>query len=161
MTTLYVAGASAVAVLVVFFLFTLSRCVRYVGNNRVAIVEKLWSRNGSITSGLIAMNDEAGYQPVLLRGGYHFFMPFQYRIHAQPLVTIPQGQIGYIFARDGAPLGPTQTLASNLRTADFLDVRRFSRMAGRKVRSARFCARAPTPSTWHNSSSSRATIFMG
>ena len=132
MTTLYVAGASAVAVLVVFFLYTLSRCVRYVGNNRVAIVEKLWSRNGSITSGLIAMNGEAGYQPVLLRGGYHFFMPFQYRIHAQPLVTIPQGQIGYIFARDGAPLGPTQTLASNLRTADFLDVRRFLEDGGQK-----------------------------
>lgn len=132
MTIIYVAGASAVAVLVVFFLFTLSRCVRYVRNNRVAIVEKLWSRNGSITSGLIAMNGEAGYQPVLLRGGYHFFMPFQYRIHAQPLVTIPQGQIGYIFARDGAPLGPTQTLASNLRTADFLDVRRFLEDGGQK-----------------------------
>jgi uncharacterized membrane protein YqiK len=132
MTNIYVFGASAVAVFVVFCLFTLSRCVRYVGNNRVAIVEKLWSRNGSITGGLIAMNGEAGYQPVLLRGGYHFFMPFQYRIHAQPLVTIPQGQIGYIFARDGAPLGPTQTLASNVRTADFLDVRRFLEDGGQK-----------------------------
>jgi hypothetical protein len=50
-------------------------------------------------------------------------LPFQYRIHSQSLVTIPQGQIGYIFARDGAPLGPTQTLASNAATADFLDVR--------------------------------------
>jgi D-serine deaminase-like pyridoxal phosphate-dependent protein len=31
----------------------------------------------------------------VLRGGFHFFFPFQYRIHSQPLVTIPQGQIGY------------------------------------------------------------------
>ncbi|MFA6112977.1 MAG: SPFH domain-containing protein [Sphingomonas sp.] len=67
-----------------------------------------------------------------MRGGYHFFIPFQYRIHAQPLVTIPQGQVGYIFARDGAPLGPTQTLASNLRTADFLDVRTFLSEGGQK-----------------------------
>ncbi len=67
-----------------------------------------------------------------MRGGYHFFVPFQYRIHAQPLVTIPQGQVGYVFARDGAPLGPTQTLASNLRTADFLDVRRFLSDGGQK-----------------------------
>ena len=29
-------------------------------------------------------------------------MPFQYRVHTMPLVTIPQGQIGYVFARDGA-----------------------------------------------------------
>ena len=68
----------------------------------------------------------------MLRGGYHFFFPFQYRIHSQPLVTIPQGQIGYIFARDGAPLGPTQTLASNVRTIDFLDVRRFLADGGQK-----------------------------
>ncbi|MGN6817780.1 MAG: SPFH domain-containing protein [Sphingomonas sp.] len=132
MTNMYVLGASAVVALVVACLFVLSRCVRYVGNNRVAIVEKLWSRNGSITSGLIALNGEAGYQPVVLRGGYHFFTPFQYRVHSQPLVTIPQGQIGYVFARDGAPLGPTQTLASNLRTADFLDVRRFLEDGGQK-----------------------------
>jgi uncharacterized membrane protein YqiK len=129
---MYVLGASAVVALVVACLFILSRCVRYVRNNRVAIVEKLWSRNGSVTSGLIALNGEAGYQPIVLRGGYHFFMPFQYRVHSQPLVTIPQGQIGYVFARDGAPLGPTQTLASNLRTADFLDVRRFLEDGGQK-----------------------------
>lgn len=132
MTNMYVLGASAVVALVVACLFVLSRCVRYVRNNRVAIVEKLWSRNGSVTSGLIALNGEAGYQPAVLRGGYHFFMPFQYRVHSQPLVTIPQGQIGYVFARDGAPLGPTQTLASNLRTADFLDVRRFLEDGGQK-----------------------------
>jgi uncharacterized membrane protein YqiK len=129
---MYVLGASAVVALVVACLFVLSRCIRYVRNNRVAIVEKLWSRNGSVTSGLIALNGEAGYQPIVLRGGYHFFMPFQYRVHSQPLVTIPQGQIGYVFARDGAPLGPTQTLASNLRTADFLDVRRFLEDGGQK-----------------------------
>ena len=132
MTNMYVLGASAVVALVVACLFILSRCVRYVRNNRVAIVEKLWSRNGSVTSGLIALNGEAGYQPIVLRGGYHFFMPFQYRVHSQPLVTSPQGQIGYVFARDGAPLGPTQTLASNLRTADFLDVRRFLEDGGQK-----------------------------
>ncbi|MCW6530808.1 SPFH domain-containing protein [Sphingomonas sp. MMSM20] len=132
MTNMYVLGASAVVALVVVFLFVVSRSVRYVGNNRVAIVEKLWSRNGSIAGGLIALSREAGYQPVVLRGGYHFFVPFQYRVHAQPLVTIPQGQIGYVFARDGAPLEPTQTLASNASTADFLDVRAFLLNGGQK-----------------------------
>lgn len=132
MTNPYVLGAVLAVALIVFVLFTASRCIRYVGNNRVAIVEKMWSRNGSIAGGLIALNAEAGYQPAVLRGGYHFFVPFQYRVHAQPLVTIPQGQIGYVFARDGAPLGPTQTLASNVRTADFLDVRAFLSNGGQK-----------------------------
>src|SRR3569623_680887 len=128
----FVQASAGIIVGVHFLLFTLSRSVRYVRNNRVAIVEKLWSGNGSLPGGLIALTGEAGYQPDVLRGGYHFFIPFQYRIHSQPLVTIPQGQVGYIFARDGAPLGPTQTLASNLRTADFLDVASFLANGGQK-----------------------------
>ncbi|WP_206237808.1 SPFH domain-containing protein [Novosphingobium terrae] len=125
-------GGTAGLGLFVFVLFLVSRMVRYVGNNRVAVVEKLWSRAGSVSAGLIALEGEAGYQPDVLRGGFHFFFPFQYRIHSQSLVTIPQGQIGYIFARDGAPLGPTQTLASNAATADFLDVRAFLTHGGQK-----------------------------
>lgn len=132
MSSLLLWGAGAGAALVLLLLFALSGIVSYVGNNRVAIVEKLWSTSGSISGGLIALNGEAGYQPEVLRGGFHFFFPFQFRIHAQPLVTIPQGQIGYVFARDGAPLAATQTLASNARTADFLDVRAFLVNGGQK-----------------------------
>jgi uncharacterized membrane protein YqiK len=132
MTNIYAAGTFAVVGVIFIVLFLASRCVRYVGNNRIAIVEKMWSRNGSIDGGLIALNREAGFQPDVLRGGYHFFFPFQYRLHIQSLVTIPQGQVGYVFARDGLPLAPTQTLASNVRTADFLDARRFLAEGGQK-----------------------------
>ena len=55
MTNMYVLGAAAVVALILVVLFLSARCVRYVGNNRVAIVEKMWSRNGSITGGLIAL----------------------------------------------------------------------------------------------------------
>ena len=61
--------------------------------------------------GLIALDGEAGFQPQLLRGGLHYLLPLQYRVHVLPLVTIPQGKIGYVFARDGQPLPPSQTLA--------------------------------------------------
>ncbi len=132
MSTAFTFGAAAVVIVILLVLYTLSRSVRYVGNNRVAIVEKLWSRNGSVPGGLIALRGEAGYQPGVLRGGYHFFFLFQFRVHLQSLVTIPQGQIGYVFARDGEPLGPMQTLASNLHTADFLDVRAFLLAGGQK-----------------------------
>ena len=49
-----------------------------------------------------------------------------------PLVTIPQGEIGYIFARDGQSLPPTQSLASNVRAHDFQDVAAFLRAGGQK-----------------------------
>ena len=106
--------------------------VRYIPNNSIAIVEKLWSFRGSVEGGFIALRGEAGYQPQVLRGGYHFFLPFQYRLHRVALVTIPQGQIGYVFARDGAPLPATQTLASNVTADDFQNVAHFLANGGQK-----------------------------
>lgn len=118
--------------LIVVVLMT-SGIFRYIGNNRIAIVEKLWSTKGSIRGGLIALGGEAGFQPEVLRGGLHLFFPFQYRLHIEPLVTIPQGRIGYVFARDGRPLGADQVLASNLAGADdFQDARRFLESGGQK-----------------------------
>jgi len=115
-----------------FALLLLSKWIRYIPNTRVGIVEKLISGKGSVKTGLIALNGEAGFQPQLLRGGWHLLTPFQYRIHKMPLVTIPQGKIGYIFARDGKDLPPTQTLASNTRGADFQDVLAFLQNGGQK-----------------------------
>src|SRR4029079_11349037 len=89
-----------------------SNTLRYIPNNRIGVVEKLWSLSGSVKHGFIALDREAGYQPAVLRGGWHLMFPFQYRVHVVPLVTIPQGKIGYVFARDGEPLLPTQALAS-------------------------------------------------
>jgi uncharacterized membrane protein YqiK len=132
MYTMILPATALAAAAVVLVLFLTSGAIRYVGNNEVAIVEKLWSRSGSIRGGLIARNGEAGFQPDVLRGGFQFFVPFQYRLHREPLVTIPQGQIGYVFARDGRPLGPTQTLASNVAAHDFLDARAFLEADGQK-----------------------------
>jgi uncharacterized membrane protein YqiK len=119
--------AAVFLVLVVVF-----RSLVYIPNNRVGVLEKLVSGKGSVRSGLIALAGEAGFQPDLLRGGWHFLVPFQYRIHRMPLVTIPQGEIGYLFARDGHSLPPTQSLASNVRANDFQDAGAFLRSGGQK-----------------------------
>lgn len=106
--------------------------VRYIPNDRVGIVEKRWSLKGSVDQGLIALAGEAGYQPHVLRGGVHWRMPLQYAVHRMPLVTIPQGRIGYVFARDGRPLEPVQTLASNAEANDFQDVEAFLKAGGQR-----------------------------
>jgi len=105
--------------------------IRFVPNNRIGIVEKRFGRR-SLKSGFIALEGEAGYQPNVLRGGLHYLIPIQYRVHAVPLVTITQGEIGYIFARDGQQLHPTQTLASNAQVSDFQDVTAFLRNGGQR-----------------------------
>ncbi|MGO9289178.1 MAG: SPFH domain-containing protein, partial [Polyangia bacterium] len=53
-------------------------------------------------------------------------------IHKVPLVTIPQGKVGYVFARDGQDLPPTQSMASNVKANNFQDVRAFLDNGGQK-----------------------------
>jgi uncharacterized membrane protein YqiK len=124
----YTAGAIVVA----WLLVVSARIFVYIPNSRVGVVERLWSRRGSVRRGLIALDGEAGYQPDILRGGLHVFPPYQYRVHKVSLVTITQGEIGYLFARDGAPLKPGQTLASNHKAASFEDARAFLLEGGQK-----------------------------
>ena len=118
----------------IVILLRLSNVFRYIPNNQVGIVEKLWSTKGSIKIGFIALNGEAGFEPEVLRGGLHVFFPFMYRIHKSDLVTVGQGKIAYVFARDGAPLGASQVLGANDTEdkSDFQDARRFLLGGGQK-----------------------------
>jgi uncharacterized membrane protein YqiK len=101
--------------------------LRYIPNNRVGIVEKLWSPKGSVSEGrIIALGEEAGYHVDLLRGGFHLGLwRWQYRIHKVALVTVGQGKIGYVYARDGQPLQPSQTLGRVVPSNNFQDARAF------------------------------------
>ncbi|HEX2997964.1 MAG TPA: SPFH domain-containing protein [Anaerolineales bacterium] len=125
---LVVLGIGAAIVLILIFLSG----IRWIPNTRIGIIEKRFSGKGSLKSGFIALNGEAGFQPKVLRGGLHYLMPIQYVVHTAPLVTIPQGKIGYIFARDGKLLEPTQTLASNAEAGDFQDVEGFLKNGGQR-----------------------------
>lgn len=108
-------------------LFAAWLALRYIPHNSVGIVEKLWSRQGSVPDGsIIALHGEAGYQADVLRGGVHWgYWRWQYRIHRAPLVTVPQGKIGYVYARDGEPLPASQTLGRTVESRDFQDARAF------------------------------------
>ena len=101
--------------------------LRYIANNKVGVVEKLWSVKGSVPEGgIIALAGEAGYQAEVLRGGLHFgYWRWQFRIHRMPLVSIPQGKIGYVYARDGEALLPSQTLGQVIACNNFQDARGF------------------------------------
>jgi len=118
-----------VAYLIIFQILGL----RVINSNEVAAVEKWWSIKGSLKNAIIALNGEAGYEPELLRGGIHFRSVLMYKIYKYPLITVPQGQIAYIFSRDGNPLSPTQTLGKVVPEANnFQDVKGFLQNGGQK-----------------------------
>ncbi|MBC3888843.1 flotillin family protein [Acetobacterium paludosum] len=116
---------------IVLFLWLIG--LRIVSNNKIAVIEKWWSRKGSLDMQIIALNGEAGYQPQVIRGGIHFLTPLMYKVHISPLVTVPQGQIAYVFARDGQPLEPIQTLAKIIPECNnFQDARGFLLNGGQR-----------------------------
>ena len=125
--------ASLVAVAVTIYLFL---GVRYIPHRRVGIIEKLWSASGSLTEGrIIALNGEAGYQAKVLRGGLYFGYPFwKFNIHKVPLVTVAEGRIGYVYARDGHPLEPVQTLGHFADCDGFQDAVGFLQNGGQRGR---------------------------
>lgn len=114
-------------VLVASVLFVIWLGVRYIPNSKVGIVEKLWSGKGSLSEGeIVALKGEAGFQPQVLRGGLHFgYWRWQYSVHKRPLITIKQGKLGYIFARAGEALGPSQTLGRVVDCNHYQDVTAF------------------------------------
>lgn len=117
-----------------FFIFLkLFLGFRIIPNNKIAIIEKWWSPRGSLNEQIIALKGEAGYQPQIIRGGIHFLSPLMYKVHMCPLVTVPQGQIAYVFARDGKPLAPTQTLGKVIPEGNnFQDAKAFLQNGGQK-----------------------------
>ena len=119
--------------------------LQIIGNTEVGIVEKKWG-GGSLKGKLIALNGEAGFQPDVLRGGVHFLLPGwrATKCTKVPLVTIHRGQIGYVFARDGQPLGrytkvdgreiveAGQTTSHVVVNGVFTDVRAFLESGGQQ-----------------------------
>lgn len=128
------AACAVAALLALILLWALG--VRYIPHRSVGIVESLWSPRGSLAEGrILALSGEAGFQADLLRGGLHLgWSPLRYRIHVAPLVAIAQGRIGYIYARDGEALDPSQALARMAESNDFQDARSFLEKGGQRGR---------------------------
>src|SRR2546430_7209227 len=76
--------------------------LRIIPNDKVGVVENLWSAKGSVSEGrIIALGGEAGYQVDILRGGIHFGLwRREYRRSQGGLGLGPQGQLRYIHSRD-------------------------------------------------------------
>ena len=125
MFTFFLMAAAAVSFFALVIVAWLT--LRFIPNNCVGVIEKLWSAGGSVPEGgIIALQGEAGYQASLLRGGIHWGLwRWQYRVHVCPLVIVPQGKIGYVYARDGEALPPSQTLGRVVDCNHFQDARAF------------------------------------
>src|SRR5918912_1709687 len=132
----WVWGIGGFALLVLVLCLPRLLGIVYIPHTQVGIIEKIWSSKGSLREGqIIARNGEAGFQARFLRGGVHFGLyPWQYRIHKEPLVVVAEGKMAYVYARDGVPLEPVQTLGRNVECNHFQDAIAFLEAGGQRGR---------------------------
>jgi uncharacterized membrane protein YqiK len=132
----WIIGLGGIAVVVLLICLPRLLGIVYIPHTQVGIIEKIWSGKGSLREGqIIARNGEAGLQARFLRGGIHFGLyPWQYRIHREPLVSVAEGKMAYIYARDGVPLEPIQTLGRTVDSNHFQDAVRFLEAQGQRGR---------------------------
>ncbi|UBF25248.1 flotillin family protein [Kovacikia minuta CCNUW1] len=106
-----------------------------IGEREVGIITKKFSSRSLPAGRLIALNAEAGLQADTLPPGWHFgYFPWQYNVRKEPVVVIPQGEIGLIVANDGQTIPRDRILGKALECDDFQDARKFLQDGGEKGR---------------------------
>ncbi|MDS0525696.1 SPFH domain-containing protein [Clostridium sp. SHJSY1] len=133
MNIIFWVGGSIAATILLYLFVVYILGLRIIPNNKFAVVERWWSNGGSLKDGIIALNGEAGFLPDVLRGGIHFKSALKYKVHQFPLITIPQGEIGYVFARSGQVLPQTQLFGRKVEESNhFQDAKGFLLNSGYK-----------------------------
>lgn len=146
----YLAAIAFLVLAVVFFRPILQLLgVVIIPEDRIGLVTKKFALLGEhkeLPSGrIIALQGEAGYQAQTLAPGLYFWKwIWQYEITLQPLIVVPEGSIGLIMAKDGAPLRKGAVLARQVECQMFQDTVGFLENGGQKGRQAAFL----TPGTY-------------
>ena len=108
-----------------------------VRQDAVGIVNRQWKIFGSDKSlpdgRLVALKGEAGIQADTLAPGIKFgYWPWQYEVQLRPFITIDEGSIGVVEARDGIPLSAGRVLARQVDCDSFQNARAFLERGGER-----------------------------
>jgi len=106
-----------------------------ISEEEVGIIVKKFARHSLPAGRLIALDNEAGLQADTLAPGWHWgYWPWQYSVRREPVVIIPQGEIGLVIAKDGASLPAERILGKVVACDNFQDGRKFLTKGGEKGR---------------------------
>lgn len=108
-----------------------------VPNDSVGVVTKKFGLGGSKSNlpdgKIIALEGEAGIQADTLAPGLHFWLwPWQYTVELVPFLTVQEGKIGIVEARDGVPLSGGRVLAKQVECDSYQNARAFLEHGGQR-----------------------------
>lgn len=107
-----------------------------IPNNGTGIVTKKFGfgKSSRLPDGkIIAVAGEAGVQADTLAPGLHFgFWPWQFSVDTVPFITIDEGKVGVVEARDGTPLTGGRVLGKRVDCDAFQNAREFLQNGGQR-----------------------------
>jgi uncharacterized membrane protein YqiK len=108
-----------------------------IPEDSIGIVNKkfvIFGKNRTLPDGaIIALHGEAGLQADSLAPGLHFWLwPWQYIVARQKFVTVEEGRVGVVEARDGHPLSGGRVLARMVESGAFQNARAFLTNGGER-----------------------------
>lgn len=127
-----VGGLVVLALLLLVAYRTVLRLVGIVivPEDSVGIVTKkfvLFGENKTLPDGrIIALKGEAGVQADTLAPGLHWWLwPWQYTTTLQKFIVLPEGSIGVVEAKDGAPIAVGRVLGKRVTSDSYQNARAF------------------------------------
>jgi uncharacterized membrane protein YqiK len=131
-----------VGLLILIMLAAYKKVLRLFGlvivpEDSVGIVTKrfvLLGANKTLPDGrIIALKGEAGIQADTLAPGLHWWLwPWQYATTLQRFVVLPEGSIGIVEAKDGAPIAVGRVLGKRVACDSFQNARAFLANGGER-----------------------------
>jgi len=108
-----------------------------IPEDSIGIVNKKFvvvGKNRTLPDGaILALHGEAGLQADALAPGLHFWLwPWQFVVTRQKFITIAEGTIGVVEARDGQPLKDGRVLARRVECNSFQSARAFLENGGER-----------------------------
>ncbi len=135
-------GWGAVVLAILIALMAYKKVLRLFGlfivpEDSVAIVTKkfvLFGRHKTLPDGrIIALQGEAGIQADTLAPGLHWWLwPWQYATLLQRFIVLPEGTIGIVEAKDGAPIAVGRVLGKRVASDSFQNPRAFLANGGER-----------------------------
>jgi len=111
--------------------------IQIVPQNGIGIVNKklvLFGDHRALPDGkLIALAGEAGMQADTLAPGIYFgYWPWQFQVTVQKFITVDQGMVGVVEARDGIPIPAGRVLGKAIECDSFQSARAFLANGGER-----------------------------
>lgn len=102
------------AIGLVFLVVVLLNSFVIVGGNEIVVLERRWFGKQIQDGRIFALNDEVGIQVRNLMPGFHFLVPFLYKVKKGSLINISEDEVGIVESFDGVAIPNNRIFAKKI-----------------------------------------------